>query len=100
MKKLTPKLKRWFLNRARAKQRDLDRKPRHRKGRIGQHDSHMVSAWFGDISEDILSESSAVQPPTNLDVSDNSEDTIAFLDQVRNSLNLKKATENPGVYEW
>lgn len=100
MKKLTPKLKRWLLNRARAKQRDLDRKSRHRKGQVGQLDSHIVSAWFGNISENILSERSAISPPTNLDVCANSEDTIAFLDTVRNGLNLKKATENPGGFEW
>lgn len=77
MKKLTTVYKKWQLNRAKYE----SGKPRKKK--TIRRKRHIVSAWFGDALEDVVSENEPIIPPKNISLTENTEHTIDFFENMR-----------------
>lgn len=100
MQKLTRRYKKWLLNRsAREERKRSTRTHRCRKG-LGSSEAHLVSAWLGGDTEQIVAENLPEIPPARLSIRRNSIETLEFIGSTRDRLNIRDAYENPGKFSW
>lgn len=99
VKKLSTRYKDWLNHRAkREARRALEKKKRFRKGRKKRVYKKIVTAWFGDRIEKMLSVNPPHLPPSVLCLADNTSDTLEFLHRWRSNVAIR--TDGPPVEEY
>jgi len=102
MKKLSVRYWKWLRFRAR---KSLRRKKLSIKAESGSRariirGAHHVTAWLGDVEEEVVSRRAPAVPPAELCVHSNPAETLSLLGRLRNSLQLKNALNYPERYLW
>lgn len=96
MKKLTERYKKWLVRRARGESWRRKRKQTRHNVKY----KRVVTAWFGDRTEDVLCVREPRTPPPIICLQKNPQATLSFFDEWRSKMAIKSSTSTLHRYGW